>query len=84
MGNITLALSWLGCCTAGVTSVLAFPLALVTIALASLDLRRMARGELDPDGKPLTESARGSAVGGLLVGSLIVAVVVVIWIQGAF
>jgi hypothetical protein len=84
LGNITLLLSWVGCCTVGVTSLVAFPLALVTITLTSLDLARMERGELDPEGKDLTRAARGSAVSGLLIGLLVVAMFVVVWILGEF
>lgn len=70
LGNLTLTLGWLGCCTFGTTAVVVLPLALTTIGLCGIDLRRMGRGEVDSGGRAQVETARGTAAAGLLVAVL--------------
>ena len=67
MGNFTLAAGGLTLCVAGLPLVVVLPLGITTWVMASNDLARMRTGEMEPDGRTQTESARTSAITGLVL-----------------
>jgi hypothetical protein len=67
MGNVTLAVGGLTLCILGLPVLVALPLGITTWVMASNDLARMNRGEMETQGRPQTESARTSAITGVVL-----------------
>jgi hypothetical protein len=67
MGNFTLAAGGLTLCVAGLPVLVALPLGITTWIMASNDLAKMGKGEMEVQGRPQTESARTSAITGLVL-----------------
>jgi hypothetical protein len=54
-------------------ALVAVPLAIATIVMATNDLKAMRRGDMDPRGRIRTEQAKARAVGGLVLSFLLIA-----------
>jgi len=67
MGNFTLAAGGLTLCLAGIPLLLVLPLGVTTWMMATGDLAKMRTGEMDPEGRTQTESARTSAITGIVL-----------------
>jgi hypothetical protein len=67
MGNVTLSAGALTLCVAGLPLLVAVPLGITTWVMASNDLAKMRTGEMEPEGRPQTESARTCAITGLIL-----------------
>ena len=67
MGNITLFAGGLTLCAAGIPALLALPLGVATWVMAAHDLAKMRTGEMEEQGRPQTESARTSAITGVVL-----------------
>jgi hypothetical protein len=73
LGNITLGVGAVSLCLFGVGAIVAVPVGISTIVMASGDLNLMRGGQMDPAGKAQTENGRTAAVTGLVL-SLVFAV----------
>ncbi len=60
MGGLTL-------CLVGAPLLIAAPLGAATLVMAGKDLRKMRTGEMEPEGRGQTESARMSAIIGIVL-----------------
>jgi len=67
MGNITLFAGGLTLCAAGIPLLLALPLGITTWVMAGNDLAKMRTGEMEDQGRGQTESARTSAITGIVL-----------------
>lgn len=67
MGNITLFAGGLTLCAAGLPLLLALPLGITTWVMAGNDLAKMRTGEMEDQGRAQTESARTSAITGIVL-----------------
>ena len=67
MGNITLFAGGLTLCAVGIPLLLALPLGITTWVMAANDLAKMRTGEMEDQGRGQTESARTSAITGIVL-----------------
>ncbi len=67
LGSFTLGAGGLTLCLAGVPLLVVLPLGIAIWVMASNDLKKMRTGEMEPDGRGLTEGARTSAVTGMVL-----------------
>jgi hypothetical protein len=67
LGTLTLCVGGLSLCLFGGGLVVALPLGLITWAMASRDLAKMRRGEMEPEGRGPTKSGRTSALTGVVL-----------------
>ncbi len=74
LGTVALAAGGLTLCLAGAPLLVVLPLGVTTWVMASNDLKKMRTGEMDPEGRGATESARASAVIGMVLGVFFAAV----------
>jgi hypothetical protein len=67
MGNITLAAGGLTLCLLGLPLLVTLPLGITTWVMATADLGKMRNGEMEAQGRFPTESARTSAITGMVL-----------------
>ena len=67
MGNITLVAGGLTLCLAGLPLLVTLPLGITTWVLAAADLGKMRNGEMEAQGRIQTETARTSAITGIVL-----------------
>lgn len=70
LGLVGSFLSFLTCCYAPVISLFCLPFCLPALLMADHDLRRMERGEMDPEGESATRRGRRLAIISLLLCAL--------------
>jgi DNA-directed RNA polymerase subunit RPC12/RpoP len=70
LGAISAVAGALAACSFGIFGAISIPLGATVLVLASIDLRRMADGRVDPRGRQQTRSARTAAVAGIVFGAL--------------
>jgi hypothetical protein len=73
-------LGGLSVCLCGTSAVLSVPLGIVTWILASQDLERMRLGQVDRQGKELTETGRTGAILGIVLGLIFASCYVIYWL----
>ena len=73
MGNITLVAGGLTLCLAGLPLLVTLPLGITTWVMATGDLTKMRNGEMETQGRLQTESARTSAITGIVLGAFFAA-----------
>jgi hypothetical protein len=73
LGNITLVAGALSLCLMGIGVLLALPLGIAVLFMAQSDLAQMRQGIMDPQGQQMTETARASAIGGLILSLIFAA-----------
>ncbi len=73
LGNITLGAGALSLCLMGTGALVAVPLGIAVLFMAQSDLGQMRQGTMDPQGQQMTETARASAIGGLVLGLIFAA-----------
>ena len=67
MGNITLIAGGLTLCLGGLPLLITAPLGITTWVMAASDLAKMRNGEMETQGRMQTESARTSAITGIVL-----------------
>ena len=73
LGNITLAAGGFTLCLVGAPLLITAPLGAATLLMATKDLKKMRTGEMEPEGRGQTESARTSAIIGIVLSVLFAA-----------
>src|SRR5258708_28347942 len=73
LGNISLAAGALSLCLFGARAIVGIPLGIAVRVLAQTDLAQMREGVMDSQGRHLTETARASAITGLILSLLFAA-----------
>lgn len=84
LGSISLLCGILALCTAGIGVVVALITGLVAVILASNDLERMRRGELDPDGEGATRTGRNKALAGIALAVVFGGLIVLYFMNSIF
>jgi endogenous inhibitor of DNA gyrase (YacG/DUF329 family) len=73
LGNISLAAGALSLCLFGAGAIVGIPLGIAVWVMAQTDLAQMREGIMDSQGRHLTETARASAITGLILSLLFAA-----------
>jgi hypothetical protein len=73
LGNISLAAGALSLCLFGVGAIVGIPLGIAVWVMAQTDLAQMRDGIMDSQGRHLTETARASAITGLVLSLIFAA-----------
>jgi hypothetical protein len=73
LGNISLAAGALSLCLFGASAIVGIPLGIAVWVMAQTDLAQMRDGIMDSHGRHLTETARASAITGLVLSLIFAA-----------
>src|SRR4029077_1129175 len=73
LGNVSLVVGFLSLCLFGAGALVGVPLGIAVWVMAQTDLAQMRAGLMDSHGRHLTETARASAITGLILSLLFAA-----------
>jgi hypothetical protein len=80
LGNLSALIGGLSLCTFGFAALAAVPLGAIALVLANRDLEEIRVGRMDPNGRRQTEMGRTSAIVGVILGLIIAAFFVAVYL----